>query len=346
MSLPLMKAFLVAAACCGLASATDPGCHWGTKPPCPHTLQPVTQGPYTTARDMIKAPWLKNLDQKQDQVILTYPEDTSKGPYPVLIFGHGAVVSGPALVGDGYHTLLNTVASYGFIVAAPLDCQFCDFTRDMLATYDACRNTSLHPSLSTADFSKSGFFGHSNGGCATQELAGRRADVEKYKIKAAVSMHCGCPCQTGPCRNYGSKGSNVPFMYAIAAGDRIAPLAGSTNGYNAAGDGDKVVWACKGGSHFEPADGYIPPRRDGAGGKNREDQPIALFFACHIRGEHCDEVYGPSGDAICHNNGTKMAVCRVHRAGQAPTTNDGVIEMAEKYEDITVIDPRRSQTVV
>jgi len=307
----------------GGAIGTDPGCKWGTTspPPCPHPSQPVPHGPFATDRDMIPAPWLKAAptpDQKQ--VIITYPSGSDAGnTYPLLVFGHGALVSGPALVGDGYHTLLNTVASYGFIVAAPLDNAFGDFTPDMLGTYDAFKtNTSLHPSLSTADFSRSGFFGHSNGGCSTQEIAGSKDYVSKYNIKAAVAMHCGCPSQTGPCRDYGSKGTNLPFMYTSASGDTIAPPAGSTNGYNLAGDGDKIVFMPKGGSHFEPADSYVPRRLDGAGGANREDQPVGLFFACHVRGEHCDEVYGDTGKKICENNGSVMQTCEVHRAGPTP----------------------------
>lgn len=268
---------------------------------------------------MIKAPWLKHAptpDQKQ--IIITYPinQANANETYPVIIFGHGALVSGPALIGDGYHTLLNTVASYGFIVVAPLDNAFGDFTSDMLATHDACRtNTTLHPSFSKGDFTRSGFFGHSNGGCSTQELAGDKATVMKYNIKAAVSMHCGCPSQTGGCRNYGSKGTNIPFMYTSAAGDTVASPPLSTNGYNLAGDGDKILFMVKGGSHFEPADSTVPRSFNGAGGANREDQPVGLFFACHIRNEHCDEVYGPSGKAICTKTqagGTDMAQCKVN----------------------------------
>jgi len=299
-----------------LGDDPDDGCKWGSKPPCPHPTQPVTRGPYKIARDLIKEiPGLKDAptaDQRGG--IITYPRDykDANETFPFLVFGHGAAHSG-VLIGDAYHTLLNTVASYGFIVVAPLDCAFGDFTHDMLQTVTACNdNKTLHPALSAADFSRTGYFGHSNGGCAAQELAGSADNVKKYNIKAAVSQHCGCPCQTGECRDYGSKGSNVPFMYANAAGDSVSKFAtGSINGYNLAGDGNKVLWVAKGGSHFEPKDD--PPAA------NREDNPIALFFACHVRGEHCDDVYGTSGDAICHNNGTAMANCATHRAGQPPS---------------------------
>jgi hypothetical protein len=271
----------------------------------------LAAGPYETAWEWIaKIPGLTAAGPKG--AMITYPADYSGAneTYPLLIFGHGASVSGKGSA-SGYRQLFDTVAAYGFIIVAPLNCAFCDFTHDMLATSDACREQpSLHPSLVTADFSRQGYFGHSNGGCAAQELAGESKYIEQYNIKAAVSQHCGCPCQTGPCRDYGSKGSNVPFMYANAAGDSISKFAtGSANGYNLAGDGDKVVWIVDGGDHFEPV----------SGGKNREDEPIGLFFACHVRGEHCEEVYGASGDAVCSVGGSKMSLCETHRAGQGPS---------------------------
>ena len=115
------------------------------------------------------------------------------------------MVAGTEIVGDGTHTLFHTVASYGFVVVAPCGCAQCDFTHDMLTTADACRsNPALHPALATADFSRTGFHGHSNGGRATQELASDKATVVKYNIKAAISQHCGCgaghPVPT--CRNF------------------------------------------------------------------------------------------------------------------------------------------------
>jgi hypothetical protein len=261
----------------------------------------------------------------QQGAIITYPsgyKNRTNETYPLLFFGHGAFVTGKTLIGDGYHTLFTTVASYGFIVVAPLGCKFCNFEHDMLATATACKeNVTLHPALAAADFSRQGFFGHSNGARGAQHLAGKRENVDKYNIKAAVSMHCGCDDGVGgDCLDYGPAGSNLPFMYVNTDGDDITRYGfGSKNGYNKGGDGDKILWIAKGGSHFEPADSTIPNQPDGSGGANREDQPIAFFFACHVRGEHCDNVYGTSGDAICQNNMTQMSVCKVHRPGQPPS---------------------------
>lgn len=189
------------------------------------------------------------------------------------------------------------------------------------ARADACigQGAALHPALANADFSRTGFHGHSNGAGATQNITSYRSNVEKYNIKAGVAQHCGCPeLRYAGCKNYGPSGSGVPFMYVSAAGDTIMSPDKSANGYDAAGDGPKVLWVVKGGSHFEPADLTIPKSLDGAGGANREDQPVALFFACHVRGEHCDEVYGSSGDAICRTAGTAMSQCKVHRGAPAP----------------------------
>ena len=116
----------------------------------------------------------------------------------------------------------------------------------------------------------------------------------------------------------------MPFMYVNAAMDQVSRYGtGSSNGYKLAGEGDKVLWIVDGGSHFEPKDD--PPAA------NREDQPIALFFACHVREEHCDEVYGAAGDAICHNNGTKMSACSTHRKGQS--------EVSTPIPEVAALDP-------
>jgi len=218
---------------------------------------------------------------------------SSDEKFPVLSFAHGTGVgSTNPESAISYNQVLKFVASFGFIIVAPDSCPLIEcasgFAHDEITALKAVKeNPGLHPSLASADFNRTGVFGHSMGGNSAIVSDGggvakpyRPAD---YNIKAAVSQHCGCPSQTGACRDYGSKGSNVPFMYTNAKGDTIANPAGSTNGYNLAGDGDKIVWMVKGGSHFEPADSYVPRLPSGAGGANREDLPIALFFACHIR---------------------------------------------------------------
>ncbi len=80
--------------------------------------------------------------------------------FPVLTFAHGTGVGGPfADVTTGYMTILSTVVSKGFVAVAPESCPTLEcaspFAHDQLATPDAVRkDTSLHPALQTADFSR------------------------------------------------------------------------------------------------------------------------------------------------------------------------------------------------
>ena len=99
-------------------------------------------GPYSTAFEWIKEiPGLIDAPTAEQRgAMITYPAGYSDADeqFPLLVFGHGASVSGKGSA-SGYRQLFDTVASYGFIIVAPLDCASGDFTHDMLATSDACR---------------------------------------------------------------------------------------------------------------------------------------------------------------------------------------------------------------
>merc|ERR1711874_890790 len=86
-------------------------------------------------------------------------------------------------------------------IVAPESCPklecFSAFAHDQLATLRAVMpDPSLHPALSTADFSRTGAFGHSMGAMASIAAAGGSI-AKAYRpsdcnLKAAVAMH---PCQ-------------------------------------------------------------------------------------------------------------------------------------------------------
>ena len=216
------------------------------------------------------------------------------GLWPIAVFAHGT--------GGGYlttyQTNMKTLASYGFIVLAPMSCPlkecYSSYSYDQLAMAVSARNmgTSLHPALANADFSKVGVYGHSMGAMATMLSA---SYASKYSIVAAVAQH--------PCLDEGTvPGSiQVPIMYTSATGDTICPHSYADSFY-AATPGRKVLWELQGSSHFEPCDGQ---------GQLRECEPVARFLACEIRGEGCDAVYGGDGRAICDTAGSALAKCLV-----------------------------------
>jgi hypothetical protein len=261
--------------------------------------------------------------------VITYPVGKSGEKFPFVIFGHGSLVgsryphpSKKSDVGNVYKTLLHTVASYGFVIVSPRSCPtFCDFTHDMLTTAEACRNdVTLHPALAMADFSGIGVFGHSNGAAAAGELVTDPSNIAKYKIKAAVSNHGGCGGggMYGPARPHGPvpavrpcKNAKVPIMFTSGSNDKFAPEAMSVKGYKAC-SGPKVLFTIAGATHFEPIDGK---------GAGREDEPTALFLACHLRNEHCPQV---SGDAIC-NQTFKLSTCKVSGTGDEMSMESMVV---------------------
>ena len=217
--------------------------------------------------------------------------------WPITVFAHGT--------GGGYlttyQTNMKTLASYGFIVLAPMSCPlkecYSSYSYDQLATAVSARNmgASLHPALAYADFTKVGVYGHSMGAMATMLSA---AYASKYNIVAAAAQH--------PCVDEGTiPGSiQVPIMYTSATGDSICAHTFADNFY-AATPGRKVLWELQGSSHFEPCDGQ---------GQLRECEPVARFLACEIRGESCDLVYGSDGQAIC--NAAGLAKCLVSGSKQ------------------------------
>jgi hypothetical protein len=275
-------------------------------------------GPYKAKFDRIRK--IPGLTQGgKTSAVIIYPEealDANGNPtgatFPFLSFAHATFIGGTFPATDiAYKTLMNTVVSYGFIVVAPETCSAKEcasaFAKDQIATLDACKSDpSLHPALASASFDKVGVFGHSMGAMATIASAGgsslgiRPAD---HNIAAAVSMH--------PCRDiYELPGKvSVPIMFTTGSADTIC-ADGCAESFYGSVKGDKVLLNVKGANHFDPT----------STGQNREDEAIALFFACWLRGEQCDAVYGPGGQAIC-GQVTRGAASECKVSGTPTDTN-------------------------
>jgi len=214
--------------------------------------------------------------------------------FPFVSFAHGT--GGGSLL--TYLSDLNEVASYGFIVVAPQSCPVLEcssgFYYDQLATIEDCAvNRHLHPALASADFSKTGVFGHSMGAMATVRSA-EDANAAPFKVRAAVSQHtCLDPVMDA------SLITKVPVLYIAGQKDTICPPLYSQAFFNTTVAARKAYFEIAGASHFEPCDGQ---------GALRELEPTALFLACNLRGEHCDEVYGVKG--LCAKYAGILSSCR------------------------------------
>eukprot|EP01064_Diplonema_japonicum_P003476 TRINITY_DN12234_c0_g5_i1.p1 TRINITY_DN12234_c0_g5~~TRINITY_DN12234_c0_g5_i1.p1 ORF type:complete len:284 (+),score=47.28 TRINITY_DN12234_c0_g5_i1:47-853(+) len=206
--------------------------------------------------------------------VIVYPEGTPGQTFPFIVFGHG-MGSGGSIMLPHYTELFKTVAERGFVIVAPESCptEVClsPFSVDMVTTLKACKeNPGLHPALQTADFTRVGLFGHSQGAMATL----RAAEHKDLNIKAAVSLH---PCIDPFIR---PKEIFVPTLFTSGTNDTVCqdyqthllfkdlPSATPTAYVNIVG-----------ANHEEPTS-------NGCAGNttcpNRCDTPTADYFGCYL----------------------------------------------------------------
>ena len=91
--------------------------------------------------------------------VFWYPESSATKPtFPFISFAHG-YDCGEKNVEPDYKQLMATVASYGFIIAAPMSCcngKWCpDFYKDVIQTIKTCeqKKGEINKALDSADFS-------------------------------------------------------------------------------------------------------------------------------------------------------------------------------------------------
>lgn len=217
---------------------------------------------------------------------IVYPKGAAGEKFPVIVYGHGAL----STVTGIFTKQFKTIASYGFIVVAPNSCPTaCDFRNDMIATLEAPGTSPLlHPAFSTADLSRTGIMGYSNGAAASYGLSTDKAMMSSHNVRAVVVQHEGCENgKSGP-RNCASP--QLPIMFTSGSLDTIGPPAWSNTNraYLTATEVPSVFISLAGAAH-------VPVDFD-------DTEPIAQFMACWVRGErdNCDKIFGPSGRAVCH----------------------------------------------
>ena len=215
------------------------------------------------------------LDHK---VEIHYPEDLTKGPYPLVSFAHGMLAGGPT-ARPVYHHLMKHIVSRGIIVVAPESCllAYCfNFYEDQLTAINATHNTSLHEVFQYVDTKSVGVVGHSMGGEATEHSSTH----EGYGIKVAAAVH---PVSKASF----TKDAKVPILFTTGNLDVQAPSRDVKKAYEAAPMPDTYFVDLKGASHYEPTDFT----------EGRMDVFTSLYLHCHLTGnkESCDTFH----DNIC-----------------------------------------------
>ena len=118
---------------------------------------------------------------------------------------------------------------------------------------------------------------------------------------------------------------SVPILFTTGSADSVC-ADGCADRFYSQVPKDKAILSVNAASHFDPTNR----------GSNREVQAIGLFFACWVRGEHCDDVYGTSGEEICNQvvHGT-AAECHVSGKPQAGSSGSQV-GSAVQMDDLTI----------
>jgi len=215
--------------------------------------------------------------------------------FPFLIFMHGMTAGGDETP-LAYGTMASDVASWGFIVAGPESCRsaYCDdFYADGIHTLLTMKkNTSIHSSLKTADFSTTGVFGHSMGGDATVHLSNNPGGAN---FKAGVALHPSTMVEDF------STGVTIPLWYATGSRDTVVPPAGVVRSYDRDRHKPKVIAEITGAAHNEPV----------TGNPMRWTPYIAKYLICHVKGDKnaCPYIYEKGSDSLCGNAKIKMTKC-------------------------------------
>jgi len=217
----------------------------------------------------------------QKDTVVLFPQ--GKGPYNVVVFGHG--LWGEV---DGADDWLETIASQGLIVIAPFagrsergaTCGY-TFADDMLHALRATKagGAALHPAFAKADWSRTGLLGHSRGAkCAPLAASKASADL---KVSAMV-LSSDVPEEMPP-------KAPVPSMFVTGTDDKFNKgglMKTFVDGYDAPA---KVYANLKGAPHMEILHG------------KRLNKFMAQFLSCHVgaRNEDCEVIYGDGEGSLC-----------------------------------------------
>jgi dienelactone hydrolase len=207
-----------------------------------------------------------------------YPSDTSK-KYPLLSFAHGWTEGGGFTDGN-YKNVLEAVAASGYVVVAHhsglfTECQSI-YPGDQLRALSYINETAEWSSMVDWN-SKHGIYGHSMGGGATGDNAGRQNAIDKYNLGAAVLLH---PVAT-------RTRTKIPTFYATGSADVIC-FPGGCESWSKTASKPYIFAEMAGATHFEcqsSEDGLPCP----AGWTNY----VINWFNCHLKGmkDQCDAAF-------------------------------------------------------
>ena len=282
---------------------------------------PPLSGPYQTTHSTMKMPD----PHHQHPIDVYYPLNTAEN-LRFVSFAHGAG-GGSVILPVVYKSLLHSLASWGYVVAATKACMMgsndtCHYYEHQLRVIDWARGKAADGTapFALANFSTVAIVGHSMGGEATM-LNSQASSAATYHIGAAVMLHAFTHHPVPPA---------VPFLAFTGTTDTTAPMAMTEAFYNAASAGlPRGLVEKVNASHQEPTD------------YNDKSEPYNPYMQQFVAGWlklHLDQtpramgvdwdglLYGAGAASLCGGGDGAMHRCEVHRGGRAAAT--GVVEQA------------------
>lgn len=286
------------------ALVTVTGAHIGQDPP--------LQGPYKVEKTTVRVPGLYFDD---DTVDVWYASNATK-PLSFISFAHGAG-GGLAILPAVYHSILTSLAGWGYVVAAHRSCEVgtcisSGYYKQAQKVIDWAKAEAAkgHPVMSLANFSRGvGVTGHSMGGESTLRNS-QAPEYQHHGIIAAVMLHPYI-------YNKGSTPPEIPFLAFTGDADTTAPMAMSEKFYDAADAGlPRGLVEKVGATHQEPSDyedkkePYNPYMA----------QFVAGWFKLYLDGETKSEgvdwddlIFGSGGNSLCGGGDGDMKRCETKR---------------------------------
>lgn len=286
---------------------------------------PQGLGAYETKNKIYKVPILDSAGHHQKMDVF-YPSNAKPGEtFPVISYAHGMVGGAMGPIHPGYQSLAygslySQLASHGYIVVAPADCNSFGCGDKVNSPYTDCAGLApVSPSGWSSYYGEqlksivwareqktagdeifamldveagAAIAGHSMGGQATS-LSAHFACTEKYNIKAAALHH-----SANGATSLGNLGVNVSVPLAGFGSSGDAGCTAETREiYESSPVFPKVFRNEVGWSHLEPLSvpliaKYNPPI----------GLMTAAWFKIHLSGdtgEYHDLIYGDASDSLC-----------------------------------------------
>ena len=188
-----------------------------------------------------------------------------------------------------YSRLMQSLASWGFLVVAPKSCPFADCQNWFVDVLVSLRDTQEKGGVFRfADFNRTGVLGHSMGGNAAVKIAALKDAVKELNIRASVGL--------APATMFDNtthpENIVIPTFFTTGTKDTIDPWEQVKDAFSKDTYKDRVLVSILGANHFE----------DTVLGNYYALPYYVHFLRCHVMDveQACEYVYGDGQGTLCN----------------------------------------------